>query len=247
MLKLPLLIPEKIERMISQIANLSPAHKIIPLNTENNNFLAKSVYWTLAIEGNCLDEKKVASIMNGNLVISSPRDLREAQNAIKAYGQINTLNPVLESDLKIAHGLFMNGLLFDSGKYRLGSVGIYSDSKLIYKAPEAEVAPKLMAELFKLMEDSSDCRPLVMSSLFHYHFLWILPFSGGNGQIGRFWQKLILSKWHPAFLYLPFEELIFEDLEGYHKAIKESHNTNDPISFVNYMLKILSRTVEKYL
>ena len=47
--------------------------------------------------------------------------------------------------------------------------------------------------------------PLILSSVFHYEFVFIHPFSDGNGRMARLWHTAILSKWKPIFEYIPIE------------------------------------------
>ena len=50
--------------------------------------------------------------------------------------------------------------------------------------------------------------PLILSSVFHYEFVFIHPFSDGNGRMARLWHTAILSKWKPIFEYIPIESQI---------------------------------------
>lgn len=49
---------------------------------------------------------------------------------------------------------------------------------------------------------------LILSCIFHYEFVFIHPFSDGNGRMARLWQTAILSEWEEFFKYMPIESLI---------------------------------------
>ncbi len=37
-----------------------------------------------------------------------------------------------------------------------------------------------------------------------------MPFADSNGRMGRLWQTVILSRWHPSFATLPVESLVHQ-------------------------------------
>ena len=75
--------------------------------------------------------------------------------------------------------------------------------------------------IFNLMKESKDeIHPLILSSIFHYEFVFIHPFSDGNGRIARLWQNLILSKWKEIFEYVPIESQIKKYQEIIENVIK---------------------------
>ena len=41
--------------------------------------------------------------------------------------------------------------------------------------------------------------PLILSSVFHYEFVFIHPFTDGNDRMARLWHTAILAKWNPIF------------------------------------------------
>ena len=57
-------------------------------------------------------------------------------------------------------------------------------------------------------EAKNTINPLILSSIFHYEFLFIHPFSDGNGRMARIRQTVILANWEKAFTYLPIESRI---------------------------------------
>ena len=58
-----------------------------------------------------------------------------------------------------------------------------------------------------------EIHPLILSSVFHYEFVFIHPFRDGNGRMARLWQTALLSRWNPLFQYIPIESQIerFQD------------------------------------
>ena len=70
---------------------------------------------------------------------------------------------------------------------------------------------------------------LVLSSIFHYEFVFIHPFRDGNGRMARFWQTAILGKWNKLFYYLTEEDsickedLYYKNLSQYLRSIVEEY------------------------
>lgn len=107
-----------------------------------------------------------------------------------------------------------------------------------------------MKSLFKFLTDKeNEIHPLILSALFHYYFVYIHPFSDGNGRIARFWVSLILTNWNPNFKYVPVEEEMYLNQEEYYNSIAKCHingNTNEFISFVlNCINTALKKTTQK--
>ena len=53
-----------------------------------------------------------------------------------------------------AHGVMMQALVDDAGRYRRGGVGVFGDKGLVHLAPPAERVPMLMADLFDWLKHS---------------------------------------------------------------------------------------------
>lgn len=198
----------------------------------------RTIQGSLAIEGNTLTEGQITAILEGKRVIAPPREVQEVKNALSAYEHFQDWHPEKEEDLLEAHRLLMNGLIDDAGLYRTGGVGVMSGGSVIHMAPPADRVQFLMADLLGWISTSA-IHPLVSSSIFHYEFEFIHPFSDGNGRMGRLWQSLILAKWNPVFSHLPVESLVFERQETYYRALQESTLKSDSAPFIVFMLKAL--------
>ena len=91
--------------------------------------------------------------------------------------------------------------------------------------------------------ESSEDHPLIKSSVFHYEFERIHPFTDGNGRTGRFWHTLILSKWHEEFSWIPIETVVRERQNEYYSALAESNIRNNSEPFIDFMLESILMTV----
>ena len=103
-----------------------------------------------------------------------------------------------------------------------------------------------MDNLFNWMNEVKDTiNPLILSSIFHYEFVFIHPFHDGNGRTARIWQTAILSNWEKAFTYLPIESMIKKNQEEYYTAIQNCNNAGESTEFIEFMLKMIDNTIDE--
>ena len=195
----------------------------------------RTIQGSLAIEGNTLSEDQITAILEGKPVIAPAREVQEARNAILAYEQFEQWQPHRKSDLLKAHQVLMMGLVDDTGRYRSSGVGVMKGDKVVHMAPPADRVNLLMKNLLSWFKNGKE-HALISSCVFHYEFEFIHPFSDANGRMGRLWQTLILSQWKPFFEYIPVESMVYENQQGYYKAIRESTQNSDSAPFIEFML-----------
>lgn len=112
-------------------------------------------------------------------------------------------------------------------------------------APPHKMVPTLMDNLFKWMNQAKEnVNPLILSSIFHYEFVFIHPFSDGNGRTARLWQTAILAHWKELFKYIPIETIIKKYQEEYYTAIQNCNNAGNSNEFIEFMLKIIDEAVD---
>ena len=185
---------------VNCIAEISALLERYDITSEGNNNLKlrkanriKTIHSSLAIEGNTLSEDEVGDIINGKQVVAPIREIREVKNAIRVYDLYPQLNPFSEKDLLKAHGIMMDALANDAGKYRKGGVGVFSENGLVHMAPPPQRIPELMGNLFEWLKKSKD-HLLIRSCVFHYEFEFIHPFSIGIGGTGLFCNTRIVVR-----------------------------------------------------
>lgn len=207
-----------------------------------------SIHSSLAIENNALSLNQVKDVIDGKPVIGEKRDIQEVKNAYKAYEELKNINPYSIEDIKKIHGIMTFLVEKESGKFRTHGEGVYDGEKLIFLCPPAKMVDSLMEQLFKWLNEAKDIvHPLIISSVFHYEFVFIHPFGDGNGRMARLWQTAILSKWEKVFEYIPIESLIKKYQEDYYKAINDSNKNGNSNEFIEFMLKMINETVSDLL
>ena len=205
----------------------------------------RSIHSSLAIENNQLSLFQVEDVINGKLVIGEQKDIQEVKNAYKAYEQIDKLNPYSVEDLKNVHKMLTFLIEEDAGKFRNHGEAVYDGDIQIFMAPQHKLVPSLMDNLFNWMNEVKDkINPLILSSIFHYEFVFIHPFSDGNGRTARLWQTVILSHWEKAFTYLPIESMIKKNQEAYYTTIQKCNNSGESTEFIEFMLKVIDEAVD---
>lgn len=206
----------------------------------------KTIHSSLSIEGNTLTEEQITAILENKRVVGPEKDILEVLNALEVYKNINKLKPEREKDFLKAHKLLLQKLIKEPGKYRNQSVGIVKGSKVEHIAPPHENVPYLMKNLFEYLKDKNELT-LIKSCVFHYEMEFIHPFLDGNGRMGRLWQTLILLQDYPIFEFLPFETLISKNQNDYYNALSLSDKEGKSTKFIEYMLKIIERSLEELL
>lgn len=239
-------------KAINLIAEISSTIERYAIRMEQSDSLRlrkanriKTIHSSLAIEGNNLTENQVRDIINGKNVVAPLKEIQEVKNAIATYELYPTLNPFSVEDLLKAHGVMMQALTGDAGRFRAGGVGVFSEKGCVHMAPPADRVPMLVNDLFEWLTESTD-HLLIRSCVFHYEFEFIHPFSDGNGRMGRLWQSLILGRLHPLFEYLPVENMVYANQQAYYDAITESSRVANSCPFIDFMLNEILNTLKAH-
>ena len=232
-----------IMKKIGKLDNYKDLNKM-PVLRRNNRI--RSIHSSLAIEANSLSFDQVKDIIDGKKVIGPQDEIQEVKNAYEAYKLIKEVNQYSIKDLKKVHGVMTYLTVDESGEFRKGNEGVFDEKgNCIHVCPPPEQVDELMKQLFKWMEDNNGIvHPLILSSVFHYEFVFIHPFKDGNGRTARLWQNVILSNWEEIFEYVPIESQIKKYQEEYYSSIANCDHNGDSTEFIEFMLKMFDETLE---
>ncbi len=206
----------------------------------------RSIHSSLAIEANSLSLFDVENISENKQILGKKNEVQEVKNAIEAYNHINEYNYKSENDLLMLHSLMMKYFDEDNGNYRNHGEGVKRKKEIIYMAPESILVPSLMKSLFEYINNSK-LNIIILSAIFHYYFVFIHPFSDGNGRCARFWVTLMLINYDKNFEFIPLEEEIYLNQEKYYSAIAECHNNGNVNVFIKFILYTIDSSLDKLI
>ena len=231
-------ISEKVGR-ISAISNLESK----PHLRRNNRI--KSIHSSLKIEANSLSLGQVRDVINGKTVLGEQKEIQEVKNAYAAYERFSEIQPFSIKSIKLFHGIMTKYVVEESGDFRRGEEGVFNGDECIFVAPPAQFVPQLMDDLFMWMKkEKNNVHPLIMSSVFHYEFVFIHPFADGNGRMARLWHTAMLTQWKPVFAYIPIESRIEKFQNEYYETIAQCHVEGESTRFIEFMLSQIDKILD---
>lgn len=246
---------ESTNRMLNRVSSIS--EKLGRIETRRTlerqphlrrNNRIQSVHSSLKIEANSLSLDNVRDLLNAREVIGPAKEIQEVKNAFAAYDQIDAVDPYSLDDLLRLHGVITRLTVEESGVFRSGAEGVYRGGVCTHIAPPPEMVPSLMGQLFDWMAARrGEIHPLILSSVFHYEFVFIHPFRDGNGRMARLWQTALLSRWNPLFEYIPIESQIERFQDGYYDAIAVSTSEGSTTAFVEFMLDRIDEVLDRVI
>lgn len=234
-------ISEKVGR-VSLMSNMNAK----PHLRKNNRI--KSIHSSLKIEANSLSLDQVRDVINGKLVFGEQKEIQEVKNAYAAYEKMSEIEPYSIESLKRFHGIMTKYIVEDAGDFRYGEEGVFNGEQCIFMAPPAKYVSQLMEDLFDWMRQMhGEIHPLIMGAVFHYEFVFIHPFSDGNGRMARLWHTAILSSWNPILEYIPLESQIEKFQEEYYEAIAKCHIDGEATFFIEFILSQLDKILDDFV
>jgi Fic family protein len=201
-------------------------------------------YTSNALEGNTLTESETKIILEEGVAIGGKplKDHFEALGHAEAYDYLYTLvqeKTVREENIQRLHRLiFFRIDEFDAGRYRKHKA-LITGSK--YPLPKPADLPSLMEDLIPKMDELRKKKhPVEAAALFHKEFVFIHPFTDGNGRVARLLMNLI-------FLQEDFNIAIIPPVvrREYIDSLEKAHI--DDRDFIYFIARMVRETQKDYL
>ena len=236
-------IIDSVAEIAELVGRLTSKNQLSSNPTLRRSNRIRTIHGSLAIEQNTLSLEQVTAVLNGKHVLAPPKDIAEVKNAYEIYERLDEMDPYSVDDLLTAHGIMTRELVDESGMFRTRPVGVVDqEGRVLHFGTLPQYVPDLVMELLDWVKNS-DVHMLIRSCVFHYEFELIHPFADGNGRVGRLWHTLLLSKWNPAFAWLPVESIIHDRQEEYYAAINASNDAGESTVFVEFMLSAIKASL----
>jgi Fic family protein len=211
--------------------------------------LAREAYHSATIEGAVTTLAETLRVCNDGLPQSQSEQM--VLNTMEAIKWIGSNNVNGHAEIQILWGKVMN--TFYSWKmpgYRSSNVTIGNEFKVVFTPPDFTRVPELMTEFLKFKNTDIDIDPFIKAVILHYYFVYIHPFTDGNGRMSR----ILLSDHLVKSGYKKFETIsitseVFKELSDYYKTLQYSENNelNDITFFVVYYLNVYEKVLRRHL
>ena len=237
-------LADKISKRISTVNYTGDKKMLLKLRRESN---IRSINSSLRIEANSLNLDEVTDIINGKKVVGPKRDIAEVKAAHEAYRHLEDYKVNDYKSLLKAHAYMMKGVdaKTQPGHFRNHGEAVMKGGVPIHIAPPQELVPILIQQLFDWYKNE-DLPISLKSSIFHYEFEFIHPFSDGNGRTGRLWQTVQLMKETPMFMCIPVETVIAANQQTYYDVLQRSTKENNSGIFAEFMMECILIALENF-
>jgi Fic family protein len=221
-------------REIIESAPLVPAYEA----KFRQEAIIRTVHHGTHIEGNPLEQKEVADVLEGKKVLAKDRDIQEVLNYREVLKYIDSKKDeaLTEKLLLEIHGFTTKKILpkDQSGKYRKVQVKITDSAtgKISYMPPTPKQIPDLVRSfLLWLNHDQiGETHPVLKAAIAHYFLVAVHPFVDGNGRASRAFSTLILFKeGYDIKKFFSLEEYFDKDAQRYYLGLQKTSNQSKNI------------------
>lgn len=165
---------------------------------------ARAIQGSNTIEGYDVSVEDAVAAVAGD---TPSDDTTEDWLAVRSYQRAMTYvlqladDPQFEYSTELLRSLHFMMTEYDipgssPGRWRTGSVWVHDDAtdELVYEAPDAELAPRLVESLIEALGDGDEGPAMIRAAMAHLNLAMIHPFRDGNGRMARCLQTMVLAR-----------------------------------------------------
>lgn len=195
--------------------------------------IIRTVHHGTHIEGNPLEQKEVAEVLEGKKIEAKDRDVQEVLNYREVLKYIDTKRneDISEKSLLEIHSATTKKVLpkDQSGKYRKVQVKVTDSSsgKMSYMPPSPVEIKDLIRNFILWLNHSPahEVHPIIKAAITHYFLVAVHPFIDGNGRTARAVSTLILFKeGYDIKKFFSLEEYFDKDAQRYYSDLQKTSN-----------------------
>lgn len=239
---------EKIDFLKKELDDLRPLPSAAVRNLEE----VYRVEWTYnsnAIEGNTLTLLETKLVLEEGLTIGGKK-LREHFEVINHSEAISYVQDVVSRNIELSeyviksiHHLVLKNIEDENaGRYRMINVKISGSQ---HTPPHFTVVPEKMEKLVQWYHEQKDqLHPIELAAQFHFQFVYIHPFSDGNGRTARLLMNLILMNdgFPPAIVKAANDARL-----KYYESLEEASIRDNLKPFIQLIAGCVEDSLQKYI
>lgn len=244
-----------LDQQLSEIERKKAAldhRRPLPSATVRSIGEATRLEWTYhsnALEGNTLTLRETQVVLEG-LTIGGGKTLREHLEVINHAHAVDYLEdlvarkePLSPFVVRQLHSIILRGIDDASaGQWRSVPVAI-SGSRHVPPPPSA--VPGAMSDLFEWYQtEAAALHPVLLAARFHHRFVYIHPFTDGNGRTARLLMNLLLMGYGypPAIIKADPQRRI-----AYLDALEQASVDKQLGPFEQVVAEAVSESLDRYL
>ncbi|SFJ54309.1 Fic/DOC family protein [Paenibacillus sp. UNC496MF] len=239
---------KEIDQLKLQLDELRP----LPAAAVRNLDEIYRVEWTYnsnAIEGNTLTLLETKLVLEDGLTIGGKK-LREHFEVINHSEAISFVKEIVDKQIELSehvlrsiHQLVLKNIDDENaGRYRMINVGISGSG---HTPPNYSIVAEQMEHLMQWYNQTKDhIHPVELAARAHFQFVFIHPFTDGNGRTARLLMNLILMGYgYPPAIVKAENNLRLK----YYETLEEASVKGNLEPFINLIASCVKDSLQRYI
>jgi Fic family protein len=236
----------KRERELEQIAQIDGLLQALKMDPGLAHVLEekarlREAIASIGVEGTVVSEKQARAITQGTATDVTDKQRREFEGYHESLTFIKShiderfsLGLLLRIHETIANG----DAKALPGKFRVDQRCVKRNGKVVYTPPPVSQLQFLVRQFigwFNTVSEDKNVSPIIAAAICHFWFVWIHPFTDGNGRTARLLTTyLLLRKKSEGIKYFALSDFYNRHIEDYYNALEAANPCNVQVPAMNY-------------